>query len=88
MAQARLAEHFNGELDDAWQAAAEARAALEARVKALRDLADGFNEALPEFISPSSEAYGNSSITLVSSDMPLSVHAGILRRRKDYSVSA
>jgi hypothetical protein len=66
MAQARLAEHFNGTLDDAWQAAAEARATLEARVKVLRDLAEGFDEALPNFISPSSEAGGDSSLTLVS----------------------
>ena len=88
MAQARFAEHFNGELDDAWQAAAEARAVLEARVKVLRDLADGFEDALPEFISPSSEAHGDTSIKLVSSDMPLAMHAGILRRRKDYSAAA
>lgn len=88
MAQARFAEHFSGTLDDAWQAAAEARATLEARVKVLRDLSDGFDQALPKFISPSSEAHGDSSLTLVRSDMPLAVHAGILRRRKDYSAAA
>jgi hypothetical protein len=88
MAQARLAEHFNGRLDDAWQSAVEARDELEARVKVLRELADSFDDDLPEFVSPSSEAYGDSSTTLVSSDMPLAKHAGILRRRKDYSTAA
>jgi hypothetical protein len=88
MAQRCFEDRVGGDLfTDAWQAAAEARAVLEARVKVLRDLADGFNEAPPEFISPSSEAYGDSSIVLVSSDMPLAEHAGILRRRKDYSAA-
>lgn len=88
MAQARLAEHFNGELDDAWQAADEARAELEARVKVLRDLADGFDDKLPVFVPPASEAYGSDNAVLVSSDMSLAEHAGILRRRKDYSTAA
>lgn len=88
-AQRRFEDRVGGDqFTDAWNAANEARAVLEARVKVLRDLADGFDDALPHFIPPSSEAYGDSSIVLVSSDMPLAVHAGILRRRKDYSAAA
>jgi hypothetical protein len=87
MAQARFAEHFNGELDDAWQAAAEARSELEARVRVLRDLADKFSEELPGLARPRANVTGDGPV-LVSSDMPLAMHSRILRRRKDYSAAA
>ncbi len=47
MAQARFAEHFNGELDNAWQSAIEARDKLNARVEVLRALSDRFGEFYP-----------------------------------------
>lgn len=86
-AQARLADHFAGRLDDAWQAAAEARAELDARVKVLRELADTFNESLPGLARPRANVTGRGPV-LVSSDMPLAEHAKILRARKDYSAAA
>jgi hypothetical protein len=87
MAQARLAEYFNGELDDAWADAVAARDNLKACVEVLRAMGDKFNENLPGFARPQADVTGDGPI-IVSSDMPLAMHAGILRRRKDYSVAA
>ncbi|MET4483112.1 hypothetical protein [Bradyrhizobium sp. F1.13.3] len=87
MAQGRFADHFNGELDDAWQAAVGARADLQARVQVLCELADRFNEELPGFDRPQADVIGDGPV-LVSSDMPLAEHAGVLRDRKDYSVTS
>lgn len=87
MAQGRFAEHFGGELDDAWQSAVEARDELNARVEVLKGLADKFNEKLPGFVRPHADVTGHGPV-LVSSDMPLAEHASILRDRKDYKAAA
>jgi hypothetical protein len=87
MAQARLAEYFNGELDDAWADAVVVRDNLKACVEVLRTMGDRFNEKLPGFARPQADVTGDGPI-IVSSDMPLSVHAKILRDRKDYSAAA
>jgi hypothetical protein len=87
MAQARFAEYFDGELDDAWANAVVARDNLKASVDVLRGLADRFNENLPGFVRPRADITGDGPI-IVSSDMPLALHAKILRDRKDYSAAA
>jgi hypothetical protein len=75
------------EIEGAWERAVQARAELEARVTELRELASTFDGFLPEFLPPSGRVCGNAPSTLVRSDMPLAVHAGILRKRKDYSAN-
>jgi len=73
---------------DAWAEASMLRDEFRAKIATLRALSNTFDGDLPAFVRPEPDLPDRAGSVLVSSDMPLATHAGILRRRKDYTVHA
>lgn len=74
-------------LADIWGEAQDHLAKLRLALGKMDSLAVNSTAETPAWGAPRSMASGNGPV-LVSSDMPLAIHAGILRRRKDYSAAA
>jgi hypothetical protein len=73
---------------DLWGKAQEHLTSLRLALAEMDSLSSSRTMAtMPAWVAPRSVASGDGPM-LVSSDMPLAMHAGILRRRKDYSAAA